>query len=401
MLIVPIEEARPGMKLVMTVVHPEHPDQDLLKPGFILDPPVLRRLAHIGVPFVYVDYPDLGELDNLLSPHLSPQRQRIYGQIKQTIAAVQKTARPSVCFPDYYAATRDMVLTLLQQGQHPVYLDVICARMGMDAIGHATAVAQLALTLGIRLEQYLISQRHRLPVRHAREVVNLGVAAMLHDIGKVRLPAHLQSHDGVFPPEKDNDRREWETHPQIGHDMLTGGIEPSAAASVLHHHQHHDGSGFPAVARPGRTPETRAGQGIHVFARILLVADLYERLTMLPGGRHRRTIEILHLMRTQYADWIDPYVLQVLPAVVPPFPPGSRVTLSDGSRAVVTGIQPLDPFRPTIKRLGEDNWTLVGESLSLRDQRDLSIQSLEGLKVAHMTDWPVAAAGQAASVQAA
>jgi len=71
----------------------------------------------------------------------------------------------------------------------------------MDAISHATAVAQLSVTMGLRLEQYLIRERSRLPARHAREVVNLGVGAMLHDIGKTKLQPEVQALDGLGPIE--------------------------------------------------------------------------------------------------------------------------------------------------------------------------------------------------------
>lgn len=392
MLVLPVEEAKPGMKLVMTVTHPEQPDQELLRPGFILDEPVLRKLRNLGVPFVYVDYPDLADLDRHLLPHLSPARQTVYGHIKNTIAAVQKTARPTVTFPDYYVAMRELVITLLQQGQHPLYMDILSTRLGGDEVSHATTVAQLAVTLGIRLEQYLIRQRSRLPPKHAREVVNLGVAGMLHDIGKAKLPEHLRHYTELNPPEKDADLREWQAHARVGHEMICRGIEPSAAATVAQHHQHFDGSGFPAIPRRDGAPTPMSGCDIHVFARILVAANLYDRLTIANDGRRRPPVEILHLMRTQYASWVDPQILVVMPLVIPPFPPGSRITLSDGSLAVVIATNPDDPHRPLVKRLGDDHWTLQGQAICLAKETSLSIRALEGLVVEQMV--PQAAAAE-------
>ncbi len=384
MLILPIEETKAGMKLVMTVSHPEQPDQELLKPGFILTDAVIGRLKSLGVPYVYVDYPDLADLDRHLMAHLSPARQVIYSHIKNTIMAVQRVARPTVTYPDYYAATRDMVITLLQQGEHPMYMDVLCARLGSDEVAHATTVAQLSVTIGIRLEQYLISQRSRLPPRHAREVINLGVAGMLHDIGKCKLPEHLRQHTGIHPPEKPEDRALWEAHPKISHDMICRGVEASAAAAVSQHHQHFDGSGYPRLSRPGGEPHTLKAQDIHVFGRILLVADQYDRFSIAEDGRRRSPIEVLHLMRTTGSQELDPHILDMLPTIIPPFPPGSRVTLSDGSLAVVTRVDMSDPYAPVIKRLGEDHWTLCGEPIALRNETSLTIRALEGLDVERM-----------------
>ena len=152
MLIVPLEEARAGMKLAASVTHPEQPDQDLLKAGFELRDDILLRLREIGVETIYVDYPDLGDLDKQMAGYLSPARAQVYKQIRDTIAAVQKTAKPTVSFTDYYSSTRDLVLTLMQQGDNAVYLDQMSGKLGANAVAHATAVAHLSLMLGLKLQ---------------------------------------------------------------------------------------------------------------------------------------------------------------------------------------------------------------------------------------------------------
>jgi HD-GYP domain-containing protein (c-di-GMP phosphodiesterase class II) len=384
MLIVPIEQARAGMRLVMTVIHPQQPDQELLKPGFVLDEAVIDRLRTLGVGCVYIDYPDLSELDRYLRPHLSPARQAIYDQIRSTIAAVQKTARPTVSFADYYAATRELIVTLLQNGEHPIYMDILWQRMGEDAVMHATTVAHMALTLGVRLQTYVVKQRPRLTPRHAREVTNLGVAAMLHDIGKSRLAERLRGYTAIRAPEEESCRLDWEAHPKIGGDMLRNGIEPSAVAAVVQHHEHFDGSGFPAIARRNAPPRPLAGQHIHVFARLILAADLYDRLATAEDGRRRPPVEILHLMRTRYWTWVDPYVLEMLPSVVPPFPPGSRLLLSDGSTAVVTAIHPDAPYSPTVRRLDPGDLTLKGDPLRVGAESGIGIEAMGDMRVGEM-----------------
>ena len=132
MLMLPIEEAQAGMKLVVTVWNPEQPEHELFKPGFVLDDTVLAKLRSLQVPFVYVDYPDLAELDRHLLPHLSPAQQQIYNHIKNTIAAVQDG--PPHGDLSRFSATRKLVITLLQQGQHPIYLDILCGRLGTDEV---------------------------------------------------------------------------------------------------------------------------------------------------------------------------------------------------------------------------------------------------------------------------
>lgn len=387
MLMVQLDEAREGMRLATPVAHPEKPGHDLLKAGFALTGDVIERLGTVGVTSVFVDYPELAELDRFMDPYLSPARQVVYRQVRDTMAAAQKSTRPTVAFPDYYAATRELIITLMHGGQHPVYLDLMARQMGDEAVAHAVAVSHLSLVLGIRLEEYLVRQRSRLAARHAREVVNLGVAGMLHDIGAARLSEPARRATRVDAPADDAVRAEWESHPRIGYEMVKGGVEASAAAAVLHHHQHWDGSGFPGLpadpcerAQPGQ-PSRNAGERIHVFARIVAAADLFDRLTTNPAtGERRPTIEALHLMRTQHAGWVDPVILARMPSAVPPFPPGLKVRLSDGTVAVTVNVNLDRPYRPTVRRVvvQDEQFRLAKEST------DLASRENTGLRITHL-----------------
>ena len=66
MLIVSVDECRAGMRLAAPVGHPDQPGHDLLKSGFILTADVIVRLRDKKVNTVFVDYPDLAELDKFI-----------------------------------------------------------------------------------------------------------------------------------------------------------------------------------------------------------------------------------------------------------------------------------------------------------------------------------------------
>jgi len=297
-LTVTIEEAEPGMRLAVNIHHPENPAQDLLRRGFVLDKKVIGRLRGLGIDTLYVDYPGLEDLDRHLAPFLSPVRQQLYTQIKATIAAVQKTAKPTVGFADYYFATREFLFTLMQQGEHPVYLEVLSSRLGDDAVAHGTTVAHLSLLLAIRLRRYLIEQRHRLPPEHAAEVINAGVAGMLHDLGKVKLPPELQRFSDVRPPDDEDQRKQWQEHARIGYDMTRGGIEASASAAILQTPPAFRRIWVPHDARPGRQASRPHGPEDHIFARILIAANVFDRLAYAPDSPRRRpNFQTLNLLR--------------------------------------------------------------------------------------------------------
>ncbi|MDB5323774.1 MAG: hypothetical protein JWN40_5405 [Phycisphaerales bacterium] len=381
MLTLSIDEARAGMRLAVSIPHPVHPEQDLLTAGYTLDDIVLRKMRELGVTFLYVDYPPLADLDWALLPQLSPARKALYGQIKRSIESIQKHTRPQASYAAYYALTRQFVLSILQQGKQPIYLDELSLRLGCGAVMHAASVAHLSLMLGIGLETHIIRQRPRMRHDNARELLNLGVAGMLHDLGKSELPPHLQSATSLRPPESQGERQLWEAHPQIGYDMIRSEIDPTAAAAVRLHHQRFDGTGFPH--HEADTPSTNFFEGnrIHVYGRVLFAADLYDRLSFRDDGRRRHTFEVLHLMRSRHDSWLDPEILAALPKIIPPFPPGMKIQLTDGTQAAVVAVSPKNPYTPMVRQFENDGQTLSGRLIDLAREDHLQVELAVGVPV--------------------
>ena len=125
-----------------------------------------------------------------------------------------------------------------------------------DGRGHATRVARLA-----------VSMADELGFSDGR-LGTLEYGALLHDIGKLDMPASILSK----PAPLDDD--EWQvmrTHPQVGYDLLKNQPRFAGAAEiVLAHHEAYDGSGYPFGLDRDRIP---------VAARILSVADAYDSMT--------------------------------------------------------------------------------------------------------------------------
>ena len=70
-------------------------------------------------------------------------------------------------------------------------------------------------------------------------------------------------------------------------------------------------------------------------------------------------------MRTNYARWVDPVIIQMLQLIAPPFPPGSRLSLSDGTSAVVIQSNAHDPFKPLVSRITGEDLKMVGDPIDL------------------------------------
>jgi HD-GYP domain-containing protein (c-di-GMP phosphodiesterase class II) len=167
--------------------------------------------------------------------------------------------------------------------------------------------------------------------------------------------------------------------------MIRGGVESSAAVAVLQHHQHFDGTGFPELRTSQGSCGRLDGTRIHVFARILGAADLFDRLANDSRRSARRAnIEVLHLMRTRYMPWLDSEVFAAFAAAVPPFVPGTKVGLSDGTRAVVIGLNADDPYYPPVRRVADDGQALEKERIELASPDAPQIVAIGRLNVSQL-----------------
>lgn len=385
MLRVQTANVREGMRLAMPVYHPEHPDTTLLKTGYTLDPRGIERLTQLGIPELWIDYPGL----DFIAEHVCPEVLQARGRVNRLLNNIFERLATDSPTPLQYAAYKDAISTLTEKlfanPKTAMYL-IDIAEGGSSFIRHSSEVTYLSLLMGLKLEWYLIAQRKRVSGRRAKEVVNLGVAAMLHDIGMLMLDDEVVHRWSETQDETDP---EWRKHVSLGYRHVRGGLDATALAAIVHHHQHYDGSGFPVKEGPAADERGLAGDEIHVFARIVAAADLFDRLRHPPDGAPTRpAVSVLRqLMAGPYRDWLDPTILGALISVAPPYAPGSVVVLSDGARAVVTKRHEDEPCRPTVRLLDErlfiPGQTEAGDprEIDLRSRTDLCVAEIDGVDV--------------------
>jgi diguanylate cyclase (GGDEF)-like protein len=95
----------------------------------------------------------------------------------------------------------------------------------------------------------------------------IGYAAIVHDLGKLRIPDSILNKPGELTPD---DWAIMRRHPEHGAELLgTGFLYDVARTVALHHHERWDGSGYPFGL---------AGEDIPLEARIVAVADVYDAL---------------------------------------------------------------------------------------------------------------------------
>lgn len=170
-------------------------------------------------------------------------------------------------------ADRDVLPPLLSMRSFDEYLTV-----------HSCNVAMLAIGLSERLGL------------GAREVRAIGVAALLHDIGKVRVPRALLVKAGRLT---DAEHAQVRAHPVEGARLLAQGDDWLAATVAYEHHIHwHGRGGYPMPAHP---------RPIHYASRIVQLCDIYD--AMCTDRPYRAAVppqEALALLRAAAGTQVDP-----------------------------------------------------------------------------------------------
>jgi HD-GYP domain-containing protein (c-di-GMP phosphodiesterase class II) len=160
--------------------------------------------------------------------------------------------------------------------------------------GHGQETATVAIRIGqaVQLDDEVLHQ--------------LKLAALLHDIGLLRLPPHLHTGPGSLEPDA---YVAIQNHPRLGATLL----EPfsflrEATIMIAHHHERWDGSGYPYGFR---------GEFIPFGARILAVADAFEAIRV-PHVHDRLTRDRIAIRIVQVAagTQFDPLIVDALVGIL-------------------------------------------------------------------------------------
>lgn len=215
---------------------------------------------------------------------------------------------------------------------------------------HSVNVAVLALVTGMAMGY------------EYAKLKNMGLGALLHDIGKTSIPVQILNKSTKLSVEE---LAVIKKHPEIGFQKskVSLDLDPTARAVILQHHEKIDGTGYPF----GRTSDT-----IHEFAKVVAVADIYDALTSDRPYRKRWPIkETLDFLNSICGTHIDTEVYKIFMQRISPFPPGIKVLVSDGREGYVlnnsNSLRPIIGFSDgTTVDLSKEMHLYVREIVELR-----------------------------------
>jgi len=210
---------------------------------------------------------------------------------------------------------------------------------------HSLNVCILAILLGRELKFSI------------EELNNIGLCALLHDIGKMKVPLEILNKPGKL----DGDELEiMRKHAQFGHDILMAApnIDQDVVNVAYGHHEHLAGTGYPRGVDKTE---------LSIFTKIVAVVDAYDAITSdrvyQKGRSHLTALDIL--VKGMNTEFEAHFVIQFINCIGF-YPQGNLVELSSGEIGIVVAQNKSDWLKPKVLIiLDENKKTVNGRILDL------------------------------------
>jgi HD-GYP domain-containing protein (c-di-GMP phosphodiesterase class II) len=311
MHIVPIEEAKPGMRLGRSIYHQED-GTVLFRAETELKSDCIERIKAMNYGYLYVlAYQRPAEEWPWLEPIREDTRIRAEVSVGRILHCLGRAEEPNL--DELQQLVAEMAEEVLQDRQIVYNLFDVRSHNG-HIFSHSVNVGVIALMIGAQMGL----ERNELEL--------LGLGALMHDAGKILVDAPLLNKPDRF------DQNEYERikqHPRDGYELLSKHIKWSQlpARISFEHHEREDGSGYPRGLK---------GTRIHPFTKIVAVADVYDAMTShrvyrRPIPSHMALAEI----REDAGRKFDRAVVERLFQVAALYPVGSHLLLQNGEKVLV------------------------------------------------------------------
>ena len=192
---------------------------------------------------------------------------------------------------------------------------------------HSVAVSALMMNLArtLGLEEALLPE--------------IGMAGLLHDVGKIAMPEAILNKPGPLTPEEFDVMKR---HPSLGGRILRAEARiPAMALDVcLNHHERMDGTGYPLG---------QSGDTLSLAARMGAICDVYDALTADRAYKDAWTPQQALAEMQGWEGHFDSELLAAFLRSLGIYPVGTLVRVGDSTLAIVIADNADDPTRPIIR----------------------------------------------------
>jgi len=310
----------------------------ILSEGTLLSKAHITRLAFLDVPVVYVkDEYELSEAFQNVSALFDHSSAFIseYKDVIHEARSIFEEAKKSGKAP--VEKSKEMVNeTIAPMSKQSGVMDYLWEinHLAADVYNHSVRVSILS---GV-LAKWMQLSKHE-----TQEVI---LAGFLHDVGKTRFPERLL--DKRIETLTGEDREAYEQHTVDGQMILSAssGLSEGVKRAALQHHEAMDGTGFPFGIN---------GSDIHLYARMIAVADFYDNIiTEREGSRKETPFAAIDRITADMYTKLDPTVCVPFLTNLKDAFLGSRVYLSNGLSGTIVRYTNDYASRPLIRVLDSE-----------------------------------------------
>jgi HD-GYP domain-containing protein (c-di-GMP phosphodiesterase class II) len=309
-----IAEIKPGMKLAKTIYRSDD-GRILLSAESELKKWHIQRLVKYNCTSVVVyDNEAEFEEETALRPIKEETREKAVTLLKQSVKHIKTEG--TFDSDDLIEVIQEIIEYILADSRI-VYNMIAIRNHDSYTFSHSVNVCVIAILIGSVMGY------------DCNNLEILGIGAMLHDIGKVKIAAQLLNKTIQLEPYEFDMMK---AHTSEGYELLKQSVHISflPAHVALQHHEREDGSGY---------PKGLTGKDIHQFAKIVAVADVFDAMT---SNRVYKPAAPAYIAYQEIADKVGVKyhrsVVEALIKIITPYPKGSIWQLSNGDMVIVTGV---------------------------------------------------------------
>ncbi|CAM4021445.1 HD-GYP domain-containing protein [Paenibacillus alkaliterrae] len=357
---VQIDQVKPGDKIAKPIF--QENGNVLLGEGVELNDRYIERLRNFGIDFLFVE--------DGLTADLIPEdtireetRKQAVDMIFKTMSSFkdQPVTKGRTIAPDMGRNFRAIFGQIMQDlAARPNMLVNLTSIHAKDAylFQHSFNVAVLAGIMGIAKGF------------NRNQLEELGIGALLFDIGMTKISPKLLSHTGGFTKEE---QMIVQSHAKEGFDILRKyhDISIVSAHCALQHHERFNGSGYPRGLK---------GDDIHMYAQIVGIADTFDALTSPRPHRKRYTAsEAIEFLFAAGGTFFDLDLIKLFCKHISIYPISTSLLLSTGQVGVVSENNELAVHRPRVRIIMEKDGTQPKEPYEIELKNELFITIVKEL----------------------
>ena len=347
---VKIEDLEPDMILAKTITGDD--GNTLLKQGCKNLQKYSRRLAQLGINHVYIE-DKVSEDIEVKTVITKQERMESKKAVKEVLEDIKQGKKLNI--QNVSGHVDNIIEDITNNKELIINLKNIRSKDAYT-FSHSVNATVLAIKIGIGLN---ISKD---------KLKKLGKGVMLHDIGKVKIPDSILKKKGKLT---DEEYKEIKSHPDIGYKLVKNNFDITSLSQYIlkHHHEKIDGSGY---------PHGKTGDELHQFAKIACVCDVFDALTSDRCYRDAwSNAKALDMLISKAGIEFDAQVVSAFKQNIAMYPNGTKVTLSNGKKALIKEQNPGMPERPIVKVIEDElgNKLKKPKKINLLNILDLTIIS--------------------------